>query len=244
MLLEIYDINPLKNFFDVIYDSVQIVEMKLDPIKLSISLLNNSHVAFYNLEISREFFRSYSIQDVESVLLFVEDFYKILRSANKDDTLTLETNDSYLICTFERLNNRRIFELPLAEDFGESPVPPSLEYEGSFKISLDDLKEPCNDLDKIIKTDKFKMIVNNNTLNVVAPIDAMTKYNQIISIDNGVTGNVTVNIEYIMQLLKLAKINKNVQFSIGNNIPLSWSINSADELIKVKGLIAPIIEED
>ena len=29
MLLEIYDIEPLKNFFDVIYDSASVVEMKL-----------------------------------------------------------------------------------------------------------------------------------------------------------------------------------------------------------------------
>ena len=55
MLLEISDIEPIKNFFDVIYDSASEIEMKLDHEKLTINLLNNGHVAFYNLEISKDF---------------------------------------------------------------------------------------------------------------------------------------------------------------------------------------------
>ena len=49
MLLEISDIEPIKNFFDVIYNGASEVEMKLDHEKLSINLLNKGHVAFYNL---------------------------------------------------------------------------------------------------------------------------------------------------------------------------------------------------
>ncbi len=244
MLLELSDITPLKNFFDIIYDTVQIIEMKLDQEKLSISLLNNSHVAFYSLEICKDFFINYQVDGVESILVFVEDFYKILKSSNKNDMLTLETTESNLICIFERDTGRRVFELPLADDYGDTPIPPSIDYKGECTVLLSDLKEPVTDLDKIVKTDRFKILVSNNTLNVVAPSDSMTRYNLSINIDDTSDGYVTVNVEYINQLLKLSKIDKEVTFHFGDGLPLSWNITSYDELVKVSGLIAPIISEE
>ena len=244
MLLELSDITPLKNFFDVIYDStLTSVELKLDQEKLSITLLNNSHVAFYNLEISKEFFIEYHIDNAESVLVFMDDFYNILKSASKDDMMTLESNDSNLICVFEKDNGRRVFELPLAEDYGDTPVPPSIDYDAEFDVLLDDLKQPSNDLDKIVKTDRFKMIVSDGVLNIVAPTDSMVNYNQIINVDTNNQGNVIVNISYIQELLKLSKIDKSVTLKMGNGLPLSWNIESYDKLVSVSGLIAPIIEE-
>ena len=74
MKLEISDIEPIKNFFDVIYNDTSEVELKLDHEKLTINLLNKGHVAFYNLEISKDFFIKYDTE-VESVLVFVEYFY-------------------------------------------------------------------------------------------------------------------------------------------------------------------------
>ena len=184
MLIEIFDIEPLKRFFDLIYDSANVVELKLDQDKLAISLLNNSHVAFYNLELAKDIFGDYQIDGAESVLVFVEDFYKILKSSNKSDDLTLQTDESNLSCIFEHDGNRRVFELPLAEDYGDSPVPPDIDYPSEFTIDLNALKQPVEDLDKIVKTDKFKMVLDNDECIVVAPTDAMTKYSNSIRVES------------------------------------------------------------
>ena len=246
MLLEIFDIEPLKKFFDLIYDSANVVELKLDQDKMSISLLNNSHVAFYNLELAKDFFGEYHFRKSESILVYVEDFYKILKSSNKSDTLTLETDDAYLHCIFERDGNRRVFELPLAEDYGQSPVPPSIDYPTEFTIYLSELKQPVTDLDKIVKTDRFKMILKEDTLNVVAPTDSMTKYSNEILVDTDNKDSITsiYNIDYIGALQKLSNISKECVIKIGNGLPCTWIITSPDELVKVGGLIAPIIEEE
>ena len=235
MLLEISDIEPIKNFFDVIYDSASEIEMKLDHEKLTINLLNNGHVAFYNLEISKDFFITYDAE-VESILIFVEDFYKILKSSSKDDMLTLESNENYLICKFENGGNRRVFELPLADD--------SIDYTGKFDVSLNELKQSVNDLDKIVKTHKFTIHTQEYQMFITAPTDSMTKYSQTIDVDSDDICNVIVDIKYVQDLLKLSKINKNVTLHMGNGLPLSWTIQSSDELVKVSGLIAPIIEEE
>lgn len=243
MLLEISDIAPWKTFFDMIYDGSNIIELRLDQDKCKISLLNNSHVAFYDVEYSKDFFDNYEVEDVESVLIFVEDFYKILKSSTKNDVMSLSSTDSNLIVTFENESNRRVFEIPLGEDYGQSPTPPSIDYQGSVMVSLEDLKAPVNDLDKIVKTDRFKMILNDNSLKIISPDDSLTQYKHEIDVESNNTGNVIINIDYISQLLKLDKVNKVVELKIGDGIPLSWNITSPLEDVRISGLIAPIIED-
>lgn len=244
MLLKIYDIDSWKNFFDLIYDNATIVELKLDQEKCSISLLNNSHVCFYNIEYNRDFFEEYVIDENESVLLFVADFYNIIKTANKNDTLELSSDESTLTIILEHDLNRRVFEIPLADDYGDNPTPPDLPVDISFEVDLKELKQPCIDLDKIIKTDKFKMKIDDEVLSVVSPNDSMTQYKQEIIVDNEGHASTIVNLNYILELQKLSKINTLVKFGVSDNMPLTWNITSVDEDVKAKGLIAPILEEE
>lgn len=244
MLLEIDDINSWKNFFDLIHDSTTVVELKLDQEKCGMSLLNNSHVCFYTIEYARDFFTEYQVDGVESVLIFVNDFYNIIKSATNKDTLELTTSDSVLKIVLEHDANRRVFEIPLADDYGDSPSPPSISYDGSFRVALTDLKQPCVDLDKIIKTDRFKMEVSDGELIITSPNDSMTKYAQHITVDTSITAESIVNLTYILDLQKLKKISDEVIFSMGRDMPLTWNMISPDEFVKVSGLIAPIIEDN
>lgn len=244
MLLEIYDIDCWKNFFDLIHDSASIIEMKLDQEKCSISLLNNSHVCFYTIEYDKEFFTEYDVDGAESIPIFVADFYNIIKTAKNGDRLELSSDDLNLKIVLEHDDNRRAFEIPLAEDYGVSPTPPNVPVDVEFEVYLKELKQPCTDLNKIIKTDRFKMNVSDEVLEIVSPDDAMTKYCQRIIIDNEGSASSIVNLGYVEDLTKLVKISDTVSFGLGNNIPLKWSMVSADDLVRVNGLIAPIIEDN
>lgn len=244
MFVEVLDIDPLVNFFDVIYNDSVEVNLKFSPENLKISLLNKGNVSFYNLEIGKDFFGEYLVDEVEEIPVYVEDLYKILKSATKDDVLYLESNENYLICRFEHDNNRRVFELPISYDYTDIPTMPAIDYEGTFDILIDDIRQPSIDLDKIVKTNKFKIRTSESMMNIVAPLDAMTKYIQQVHIDSDVECVVIVDNKYIRELYKLSKINKVVTLSIGNSMPLSWNIISPDKLVSVTGLIAPIIEEE
>ena len=136
--------------------------------------------------------------------------------------------------------------MPLAEDYGDSPVPPDIDYPSEFTIDLNALKQPVEDLDKIVKTDKFKMVLDNDECIVVAPTDAMTKYSNSIRVesDNDKVVSSTYNIDYIGSLQKLSKISNSVLIKLGEQLPCTWIIVSPDDLVKVSGLIAPIIEEE
>ncbi|WP_458456493.1 hypothetical protein [Methanobrevibacter sp.] len=244
MLLEIYDINYWKNFFDLIHDSTTIVELKLDQDKCSMSLLNNTHTCFYTIEFMSDFFTEYYVDDAESVLIFVADFYNIIKTATTKDRLTLSTNDNALRIVLEHDENRRIFEIPLAEDFGDTPTPPSIPVKLSFDVILKDLKQPCRDLDKIIKTGRFKINVSDEVMEIVSPSDSMTKYNQRIIIDNTGAASTIVNLQYVNDLQKLNKISDTITFGVGDNVPLLWNMKSYDGFVEVHGMIAPIIEDN
>ena len=243
MLLEMYDVDVWKNFFDLIHDSANVVELKLDQEKCGISLLNNSHVCFYTVEYGKEFFDEYSVDGAESVLIFVADFYNILKTVKNGDRLELSSDDNNLKIVVEHDGNRRVFEIPLSEDYGDSPIPPKIPVTVEFEILLKDLKQPCTDLDKIVKTDRFKMIVSDELLEIVSPDDAMTRYNQRLIIDNTGSATSIVNLGYMEDLQKLSKISDTVKLGLGNDMPLVWSMESAYGDVKVEGLIAPIIED-
>lgn len=244
MLLQISDIDSWKQFFDLIHDSTTVVELKLNQEKCSMSLLNNSHICFYTIEYSKEFFDIYQVDNMESVLIFVADFYNIVKTAKNSDLLELSTDENSLKIVLEHSSNRRVFEIPLAEDYGDSPTPPSIPISVEFQVNLTDLKQPCIDLDKIVKTDRFKMVVSDSSLNIVSPMDSMTKYIQEISINNLGSASTVVNLGYISDLQKLNKINNMITFGVGDNIPLTWNITNGDGTVKINGLIAPIIEEE
>lgn len=243
-MLEISDIDSWKNFFDLIFDSSTIIELKLDQEKCKITLLNNSHVAFYDAEYDREFFDTYEVDGAESILVYVEDFYKILKSASKDDTLILESYDDILKIIFEHDMNRRVFEIPLGEDYSTIPPMPDIGYNGSCTVLLKELQKPCNDLDKIIKTNKFTCNVHDGHMHITSPKDSMTQYEQIFDTDEDFTGQVIVDVAYIQQVLKLSKIDKVVELYLGDGVPLKWKVVSPMEDVSISGLIAPIIEEE
>ena len=196
------------------------------------------------VEYGREFFDEYQVDDGEEVHIDVADFYPILKSARNGDILELSTDENLLKIVLEQDLNRRVFEIPLSEDYGDSPMPPNVPTNVEFDIALKDLKQPCNDLDKIVKTDRFKMIVSDEVLEVVSPTESMTRYNQRIIIDNEGTAECIVNLGYIDDLQKLSKINDTVHFSMGTDMPLCWNVTSVDECVKVEGLIAPILESE
>ena len=88
------------------------------------------------------------------------------------------------------------------------------------------------------------MITRQGELHIVSPNDSMTKYEQLIPIDADVDACSIVNLHYINDLQKLSKINNDVELFIGDDIPVSWQIVDYSGVITVKGLIAPIMEEE
>lgn len=243
MLLGIDNFEQFRVFFDVVYDITDLIELQVFRDHLRCSILDKAHTRFMSVEFKKEFFAVYEVEDVESVTLFAEDLHKIIKSARKIDNVILETNENYLICKFEAQNgNSRIFEFVLPAEDIESPAPPSLSLPVTFKLSLSDLKQGIKDLG-IIGSNEVKFTVNNDLLNMTAGVDTTSNYVSTIQIDEtGETVSSKYSIEYIEQLLKFDKVNKTVEFQIGDDYPLLYTVEDDIMCVKIDGLIAPRVE--
>ena len=242
MILGIDNFDQFKVFFDVVYDITDLIELQLFKDHMTCSILDKAHTRFMTVEYKKEFFSVYEVDDAESVTIDAEDMHKIIKSSNKIDSVTLETNDDYLICKFESNNgNSRIFEFVLPADYIESPQPPSIELPLKVKLDLNDLKQGIKDL-KTLGSGEIRFVVSNDSLSITSGQEITGNYSLNIPIDNVGDASANFTLEYIEQLLKFDKINKTVELSMGDNYPLLYTIEDDIMCVKVNGMIAPRLE--
>lgn len=251
MLLGIDNFDQFKIFFDVIYDITDLLELQLFKDHMKCTILDKAHTRFMSVEFKSDFFSVYEVNDVESVTLFAEDIHKIIKSVNKVDNVVLESNDDYLICRIESDNgNSRVFEFVLPSDFIESPQPPSISLPINLTVGLNDLKQGINDL-KIVGSNVMRFTAQKDSLIITAGVDINTNYSLKIPVmietddeTNYVQDSYssTFTLDYIEQLLKFNKINKNIELRMGDDYPLLYSVNDEIMGVCVDGLIAPRIE--
>ena len=239
MILEISDIEIFRIFFDVVLEDTDTVELKCDSNNVKVSLLSSDHVSFYEVIYDNTFFDVYDIDGTEIISLFVDDLYKILKTASKGDILTLSSNDTNVIAKFEHQDNVRVFELVQAENFTDNPTPPSINATALAKLEIDDLTQTLKDLD-IIKTGSVELKCGEeltmNTYNETA-FDYMHR----ISCEIEGEGSAYYTTDYLKKISKFKKIDKMVEFKWGDTLPLQWKVSN--NWVTVSGLIAPRIEE-
>ena len=246
MLLEIDNFEQFKVFFDVVYDITELIELQLFKTHMTCSILDKAHVRFMSVTFQSDFFSSYEIDDVESVTLFAEDLHKIIKSANKIDTVILMTNEDHLVCKFESNNgNSRVFEFVLPADYIESPQPPSISLPVAFELNLSDLKQGIKDL-KIIGSNEIQFNISNNLLSLTSGIETTTNYssNIPITVECKYPISARYTMDYIEQVLKFEKIDKIGRIQLNGDMPFVYEIEDEIMGIKVKGMIAPRTEVD
>lgn len=245
MILGIDNFEQFKIFFDVIYDITELIEIQLFTDHITCSILDKAKTRFMSVTYQDDFFAVYEKGDEDSVVLFVEDLHKIIKSVSKIDYVLLETNDNYLICKLESDNgNSRVFEFVLPSEFIDSPQPPSINFPASFELNLKDLKQSINDL-KVIGSDEILFKTLDNTLNISAGIEVTANYVYVINLQDecvNVTSRYSIN--YLEQLLKFNKISKCGTFKIGDDYPIVYSFKDEVMGVEVTGMIAPRLEID
>lgn len=240
MILEISDVEVFRIFFDVILEDTDTVELKCDSDSVRVSLLSSDHVSFYEVVYDNTFFDVYDIDGVEVISLFVDDLYKILKTASKNDILTLTSDGTKVTAKFEHDGNTRVFELVQAENFTDSPNPPSINSTAVARLSINDLNQTLKDLD-IIKTGSVELRCDDGLVMNTYGGSAFEYEHRIICDVEG-EGSAYFTTDYLKKISKFKKIDETVEFRWGDTMPLSWTVH--DNWVTVSGLIAPRIEED
>lgn len=249
MQIIIDNVEQFKAFFDVVYDiASELVELQLFPDRMTCSILDRSRTRFYHVNFDDDFFDMYAIDDVTSIVVFVEDFHKLLKSVNKKDTLYLEINDPYLVGKIESENgNSRIFEFVLPSDFVDSPTPPHIDLPAVFGCDVGDLEQSVKDIG-LIGSDLYQFIVDGEYLTVMPSDDISTKYANTIEVELedplSETVSCGITLDYVEQMLKFKKINKTVKLKVGKDMPLFYIFEDKLMGVTVSGMIAPRLPEE
>lgn len=250
MQVIIEDIVKFKTFFDVIYDvASDVIELQFQADKLVCSVLDRARTRFFHVEYGLDFFQNYAIERVDSISVFTEDMYNLLKLANKTDILILDFDESNMMCKLiSKTGNRRIFEFGLPSVFVSSPTLPIVDVPCILKVNTFDLKQSVKDI-QLIGTNIFQFVIDEESVTYMADTTTMidmassTKYAQSIEMDTGVDEQLSVrfNLDYISQMLKFDKIDSMVELRID---PRALFYKFENEGVVVNGMIAPRVEEE
>ena len=245
----ISNIEQFKNFFDVVYDVAnEIIELQFFIDKMTCAVLDRGRVRFFYVEYESKFFDEYNVDDVDSVCVFLQDMYNLLKLANKTDTLTLEFDDSKMSAQLESDGNRRVFEFTLPFEDTFSPKFPSDTLAVTLNLETSEMNQSVKDI-KLIGTDIFQFVISKDNISLMSDsttaTDAFssTKYAQVIEAEVDVDDVMSVrfNLDYIAQMLKFDKINKEVNIQIDERA-LFYKFEDDIMGVCVRGMIAPRVE--
>lgn len=246
-MIVIDNIEQFKVFFDVVYDmSSEILELQLFPERLVCAILDRSRSRFFHVEYDIDFFENYDVTEFQSIVVYVDDLYKLLKSTNKTDVLMLEVNDPYLVAKIVSKNgNSRVFEFVLPSDFVDSPTPPHADFPSEFEVDVGGLKQSVKDIN-LIGSDLFTFVVNDDKLTAKTDESVVTNYASEMEINPFRKAEVSSSftLDYIAQMLKFEKINKTVKIKMGQDLPVFYTFEDDIMGVRVDGMIAPRISED
>ena len=250
MKIVVSNIEQFRVFFDIVYDVAnEILELKFYLDHMTCAVLDGGKTRFFYVEYEMKFFDEYDVDEVESVCVSLEDMYKLLKLANKTDTLTISFNDAIMSAELESTKgNKRLFEFVMPNDYIDSPPLPQLQLPGHIEIETSDIKQSVKDI-SLVGTEIFQFVLSEDTVTLMS--DTMSdihstssvKYAQVIEAETGVDEVLAVRFtsKFIEQMLKFDKISKTVLIDIGE---LALMYKFEDELmgVTVHGMIAPRIE--
>lgn len=249
MRIDIFDIKTFKCFFDVIADNCLNAVLTFNNSSLDVNVLSKNHVCFYSVKFDSAFFDEYSIDDGAEIVIDCNEFYKILKSARKGESLVLEIYDdkNTIEYIFESDKNRRVISSVLSDIEYSSAVPPEVETVTNVLVEISDLKPVLNDINKLVGVERLLFKVQGDNFIVTVPEDSLVGYTNkirsalIASWSEDCQAYYTL--PYLNELLKYKDINPAINFSFGDDKPLKYEITSPDNLVTCSGLIAPRIEE-
>ena len=238
MILGVSNIEIFRVFFDVVMEYRDTVELFANEVGVKVSILSNNHSCFYEVFYDKDFFDIFEVEGNEVVSLFIDDLHTILKSASKNECMTLSTDDNFVHLKFEKDGNRRVFELVQAQSFNDTPAMPSIDLNCCFDIDIANLERSFKDIE-LVKTNGVSMVKKGDDLILGTDETAQTNYSHTIKVYGEGDAVARYSVNYLNDLVKFKKISSEITIEFSDDMPFVWTCER--DGVKVKGLIAPLM---
>ena len=253
MKLVTSNIEQFKIFFDVVYDvASETIELIFYHDRMTCAVLDRGRTRFFYVEYEMKFFDEFNVDERASICVSIEDMFKLLKLANKTDTLTLTFTDEKMIAELESpQGNKRFFEFAMPGDYVESPQFPNVDLPYHMEVDSSVMKQSVKDIGLVGDTDIFQFVLSEDSLTLMADTESditshsSVKYAQVIDNIEGNMDTLSVRftLNYIKQMLNFDKISKMVSIDI-SSMALIYKFTDEIMGVTVNGMIAPRMMED
>ncbi len=245
------DINDIRTFRLVIDAISQIIDegaFNITKEGIKVRAMDPPHVAMIMLDLSKQAFDKYEIEKEKTIGLDLERLKTILRRAQPEDILKIESEEKKNLfkLTFEGAS-RRSFTLHLL-DIAESEFKtPNLEFDAFVEIRSEVLKNAINDARIVgdllvfeVDQDRLSMKSWGDLGEVDIELDKESE--GLIDLNVKEHAKSMFNVDYLQNMMVPSPMTETVKISLGTDLPLELRFEIPNGNITY--LLAPRVESE
>mmetsp|Transcript_3351 Transcript_3351/g.7005 ORF Transcript_3351/g.7005 Transcript_3351/m.7005 type:complete len:264 (-) Transcript_3351:98-889(-) len=246
-----------KNIIDAIKDLVTDCNVELSEEEMAIQSMDSAHVALVGVQLSASAFEQYRCDVPNQLGINTANMAKILKMMNKDDALSLKSEDQAdsLTMMFESDGNGTIadFDLKLMDIDTEQMQIPDTPYKCNIKMPSSEFQRIVRDLQVLGDTCtisctkegiRFSVSGDIGTGNILTRADASSeKEAEHVVIDMEEPVELNFALRYLNFFTKATALSDSVVIAMSPDVPIVVEYGIS-ECGYVKYFLAPKIEED
>jgi proliferating cell nuclear antigen len=248
MKLTLAEPKYLKESISIISDLVNEARFKVTPEAMELVAMDPANVAMVIFKLLSSAFTEYDVKEPVEIAINLSNLKQILRRANPNDMLTLETGSENKLKVELKGNTKRTFNLPIIELEEKEQKIPDLKFPVTIITSSTTLSEAIEDVDIVAESVTFVAEPDKFSINAEgdlsqASIEIKAGDNTKIKMEGSEKIRSKYSIEYLKKMMGCSKLSDEVAVSFNKDYPLKLEYKTVDKVM-LSFILAPRVEDD
>ena len=170
--LKTADPTQLQNIISAAHTIIEEATFNIGPEDITLRAMDPLRVAMLDLKLPKSIFEEYECAEPMKICVYLTELLKLLRRANKEDTITLSLDESERLQILIEGAYTRSFTMPLLEPHEEDMPMPKVTLTAKAKLTTEGLKQIVED--SALVSDHLKITTEEKRLNFDAHGDLMS----------------------------------------------------------------------
>ncbi len=229
MKLSYDDVRDFKNILTALAKLVDEASLKIKPDGVELIAIDRAHISLVKLQIPKEAFKDYDVQDEFNFGFNTQYLLKILSVSKRKESMELEAEDpSQVIIRISGGFNREYIVRNL--DVSPPEVPElNLEFDVNASINSSGFKKAISQISSVSDTILFKADENGITLKSKSETDVEVEFTKesggLQDIELSKPAESTYSCDYLDDILALTKLSGLMKISFSDQKPLQIQFN-------------------
>ena len=248
MKLALADPRYLKDSIAIISELVTEAKFKVTKDALELVAMDPANVAMVIFKLLSSSFTKYEVQDAEELAINLNNLKQILRRANADDMLLLETTEDNKLKIQMRGITVRSFSIPTLELEEKEQRVPELSFPIHVEMDSAMLSSAMEDVNVVAES--VTLLGEHGQLSVKAEGDLSKAFIEIKPDDSTIIKaepdkkfKAKYSLEYLKKMIQGGKLTDRVSLYFNTDYPLKLEYKVTDRLL-MSFILAPRVDND